>query len=61
MLCVITLASMLAGAVAVPHAQAEKVKVAFYGGESSAGLTPAGGPVSIMIGMRWRLMPACWR
>lgn len=60
MLCVITLASMLAGAVAVPHAQAEKVKVAFYGGESS-GLTPAGGPVSIMIGMRWRWMPARWR
>ncbi len=32
MLSVLTLASLLAGAAAVPHANAEKVKVAFYGG-----------------------------
>ena len=32
MLSVLTLASLLASAAAVPHANAEKVKVAFYGG-----------------------------
>jgi hypothetical protein len=32
MLSVLTLASLLATAAAVPHANAEKVKVAFYGG-----------------------------